>query len=360
MQIVRFVVKSVALAPFVLLRLLPIWLFAGLIAFAAVYTASGNVFSFWLSLIVCAVLLPPFLTLQGIRAGLASLRMTDAPTLNGTIKATLHTALYLLVQAIAAVVIIVPVSLAVVMLAGPDAAGLGDTAGALKALAASGGMILGLALFSTVVIGLLQSVFAVPMAANAANAVQRSPGHDLIWGLGRKVVPLFAVYLIFSILPAMLSILPTLSLISSIGPDAAPGIMQTPTQNLVLGGISILGWFVILASFAIAYAEVRQEKEDERLAAQVVVFDHDAERDNIKALRELRLANAAGDARTVYSPDSTATPGKRKVTAGRPDMIANMAGRPVYDPRSTGGSAGTGAPPPPADEGGEEDNIFRA
>jgi hypothetical protein len=357
MDLLRFISRSVALAPFVAVRLLVVAIFAGVVAGFVIFAATFNIWALGLVVVVFSLAGSPFLVVQGLRAGLVSLRATEAPTLDGTIRATWKTFLYLLIMVLLILIAMIPLGLALSMV-GP---GLGAFAGlsSPSPVLTPGLMaiLLPVCTYLAAATSLVWALVALPMTGIAANAVQKPPGHDFIWGMTRKFPQLFVTSFLFYGLPNF--VLPILILDRLPATEAAIADPQAALSGLpellAMMFLIVFGGFVQYASAAVAYVDLREEQEQARIAAQVVVFDRDAERDSLKDLRNHRMNMASGKERSVYSPDPTATPGRRQSSAGaREELIRSKPVLNVYDPYAARSARQQpDDPPAPADAGPE-------
>ncbi|MEM6465533.1 MAG: hypothetical protein AAF679_03370, partial [Pseudomonadota bacterium] len=208
MSLAAFVLRSILLAPWVLLRCLPVFIVTILI-FAALFWASFQQSNPISILAVNAMLgiiifffVVPFLYVQAIRAGLATLGLAGVPDPTGLVKMSLRMLLFTIVIAIVSVIACAaPFALFFSIYGNPfESLMTGEFNPELDmvALASAG---LGFVVYALVVVSAISALVGVPMAACGANAATRSPGHDMIFGIGRQFWKLFAAYLISQVLP---------------------------------------------------------------------------------------------------------------------------------------------------------------
>ncbi len=313
MDFLRFCTHALAVTPQTMLRFLPV-LIVYVLACASVFLVSDNIYVVYLLSFLLATFGYGFLLVQGLRAALQSLRVTAAPTAGGLLNATTRMVfIYGLAQILLLAFFGTLVTLGFYHVVFPamepgaaatlDAIFSGDgTAGEAQAqrlllsLQAAGSPAVMLFNFVlTMILGLGMALFGVPMAAVSANAVQHSPGHDPIYGLGRYMPHQMALYTVFVAVPSTLfGAVPAQLALSGAG-GAAMGAALA-----VVLGYSLFAMCLPWAAMGVAYGRVRARLARERQAEAMPEIDYEAERARLRELRQTRTMGARSS--TVYDP----------------------------------------------------------
>lgn len=317
MSIPVFIIHALALSPQVFLRFLPA-LAALTVIVVGLFLSTDNPYVIGMLLLVLGTVGTSFLVLTGLRAGLMAVRATRAPTVELLMRYTIRLMIsHLLVQLILYGTLVMTAGWVFYHFVLPDAAPQALTLfEALRAdtppdpatlpdpqvVAAS--LRQPLALFS-LVIGVIGAfcvaLFGVPMAAMAANAVQYSPQHDLIFGIGRYFPHLFLLYLLAMAVPGAVYALyaPPTALV----PEAMPQEISLGAVGALAIGAALYSVFapaIVFAGMGLAYKHVRHRVEHELMNERVPVIDRDAEREKLRDLRQVRKAERK--LATVYDP----------------------------------------------------------
>ena len=149
----------------------------------------------------------------------------------------------------------------------------------------------------------IYALFSVPLAANAANAARRSPGHDLFYGLAAYFPHLMTLYLLIFLVPFLL--------LAIAAPVLAITFMDTLTSFQSIGTLLALGIAVFVAFYylscvsygggALAYAEFHQGIIAEREYENAPVIDQVEQEASVRSLRQQRQSQTKGPG--VYIPD---------------------------------------------------------
>ena len=190
------------------------------------------------------------------------------------------------------------------------------------------------------------ALFAVPMGATAANAIRRSPGYDMIWGLGKQFLPLFTVYFLTTAVPGIIYTAMTPLAWASLDPFESIGAASAGGGALLIGLliymlVVLYAPFVQFAAAALAFAVQREELEYLREAEAEAVFGMvEPEEDRKATLRDLRQQRAGHASATPVYQQSAPMP-----AAAAPRAAAPMpqAAPPVYTPQRAHRSRRSGA-----------------
>ncbi|MSU88540.1 hypothetical protein GE300_02765 [Rhodobacteraceae bacterium 2CG4] len=315
MSIPAFMLRAFWITPQVMLRFLPVLVCYILIS-VGLFFATDNPWVIGLILFLLGTFGYAFVVVQGLRAALQALKLTAAPTASGLMTATarmlfvyflLQLLLLLLFGSIIGAVfyfIVIPAMdpaaaevLRALVEARSAGAGAPPASFVLNQLQAEGStaiMLLNLAF--TLLLGVVMAVFGAPMAAIAANAVQYSPNHDLIYGLGRYVPHQVLLYLLLVALPsAFFGHLPAKMMLTMEPSWTSMGALAAIVLVYSLFAVC-LPW----SGMALAYGEVREKIRRQRQAEKMPEIDYEAARADLRSLRQTRTADRSGT--TLYDP----------------------------------------------------------
>ena len=332
MSFFGFILRALALTPIVFLRYLPV-LAVYLLIFVGLWLSTDNP---WVLGMVSFIMLTVGLTfvyITGMRGALMAIGATTAPTAEKLLEVTTRVMFahllpqLLLVFALtaglymAAGYVLFPAVLqdtpniiveTVSVLGSDDTQELEAYAELMAGLEPSTiqlqTALSALCFHLAVAFGL--GIFGIPMAATAANAVQYSPGNDLIFGIGRFFPQQVIIYLLASALPnvALTLTMPTEMFMSGVDPLA---------PNLWTIGFAIVLFVSPCASFAamaLGYDVIRARLARARQAERVPELDYEAERDKLKSLRQVRTEERSRN--TVYDPVAEARAHRLRMAAG--------------------------------------------
>ncbi len=315
MSIPVFVLRALWITPQVMLRFLPVLAVYVLIS-VGLFFATENPYVIGLTMFLLGTFGYAFLVVQGLRAALQALKLTDAPTASGLMAASarmlfvyflLQLLLLLLFGAIIGAIfyyIVIPVmdpaaaETLRMMVEGRTVGANGPPASfVLSQLQAQGSTAIILLNFAfTLLLGVIMAVFGVPMAAISANAVQYSPNHDLIYGLGRYVPHQVLLYLLLVALPsAFLGHLPAQIIMT-----AEPSLTTLGVVAAIALVYSLFAVCLPWTGMALAYGQVRDKVRRERQAEKVPEIDFEAARADLRSLRQGRTAERSGT--KMYDP----------------------------------------------------------
>ncbi|MEM8871894.1 MAG: hypothetical protein AAGE38_15940 [Pseudomonadota bacterium] len=333
MSFLAFILRAYALSPFVFLRYLPA-LAIYIILYAGVVLSTDNIWVIGMLAFLLSTFGVAFLVVAGIRGALMSARLTTAPTAEGYVHVVPRLLfMHLLTQFILAIVLGALAYFALMgLVLSPEA---GDVIAALRTVQGAAGvetaagrdeleaaalylegnadlvsstfMAFNWALY--VIFGICVGIFGVPMAALSANAVQYSPGNDMIYGITRYFPHQFVLYLLATALPVMLVTsffqADTMAALTSGGTDLA-----TTSGLLIAFGLYMLyAPCISFAGMAIGYEKVRDELTRSREAERKPEIDYEAEREHLRMLRQGRKSEASGA--TLYDPVAEARSRRR-------------------------------------------------
>ncbi|NNU79705.1 hypothetical protein HMH01_04545 [Halovulum dunhuangense] len=321
MSIPAFILRALLISPIVFARYLPILLIFVLVV-VGLFLATSNIWVIGMIVLILSTMGTSFLILNGIRAGLMTIRATTAPTAGGLLRATGRMLMtHLLVQLIMSIVlgaivyyvaftVVIPAAVPgaenvirpfIAALVTFDSGAMAELMPQMEQIAVEAdrlvvpGIVINVMMAS--IGALCVAIFGVPMAALAATAVHYAPEHDLIYGMGRYGVHQFLLYMLAVALPGALWIL--------MAPGLALGFEGEP--SLVLAGAvalwSIYAPCISYGGMAIAYEGVRNRLAAERRAMSVPDIDYEAEREQVRNLRQTR--NPGADVHRVYDPRRT-------------------------------------------------------
>lgn len=251
MAFVRFVLRSVGLSFSVALRMAVVVAVAGY-AFYLLFTALFNLplpenNLILVAVIVAIVLFMPtllFLYLSALRSGLVALR-ASGPTDIGTLAKSLFRMMRFNFMLLNLFITLFGFGLSVVYLSffAPEFVELirggveiTSRAGLFSLFGTLGEIPLVIIGFFALGVCLANGATGVSMAATAATAAVRAPGHDLMWGLGRCFGQLFTVSVVFLLLPVLYGI----QLLG--GLDARMGDLLALPESTVLAVSAYLIW----------------------------------------------------------------------------------------------------------------------
>lgn len=324
MSILGFTLRALALSPQVFLRYLPA-LVIYLLLVVGLFLSTDNPWVIGMILVIMGTYGASFLIVTGIRAGLMSARATTAPTVEGLMKVSGRLMVtHLLLQVILVASLTLLVAFIFYRLILPEMAPAAITMyEALRAevppppetlpdpvlLAES--LRLPMLLFNIamgVIGGLCIGIFGVPMAAMAANAVQYSPQHDVIYGLGRYFPHQMFLYLVALALPSALFALyaPASTMLPEDFSFQALGVIAIGSAVY-----SVYAPAIVFAGMALSYKQVRSRVEAAVKAERVPDIDYDAERENLRSLRLERADERS--VTTTYDPREKRSPAARPV-----------------------------------------------
>jgi|GEM_PF-6145118 len=332
MSYIGFISRALAISPNVFLRYIPIAFIFGLVVFG-LFQMTDNIYVIVMMGFILSTVGQTFLYITGVRGALQTIKATDAPTIDALMKVTfklmftLMLVMLLMVISFSAVFFFIssqffldPTSaqaadaLRTLISAASSFDGeelvqaafvlneMSDSPGALRSA------LLTMTLSYQLATGITISLFGIPLAAMSANAVHKSPGNDLIYGIGRYFPHQLTLYVLATMVPTylMLSIIPPQAFLPSVGAEAAP----------VASGLVVLSlWYlfapcVSFAGMAIGYELIRKKVWNLLQQERVPIIDYEAERENVRALRSLRKEKSSES--TFYDPNK------------KPDPVADM------------------------------------
>ncbi|MEM8656533.1 MAG: hypothetical protein AAGF22_00440 [Pseudomonadota bacterium] len=321
MSFFAFILRAYALSPSVFLRYLPA-LVIYMILVGAVVASTDNIWVIGLLGFLLSTFGVAFLVVAGIRGALMAGRLTSAPTAEGYMQVVPRLLFaHLLTQFLLAIILGAGVYVLVTTFFLPPEAR--EIVTALRGLYSASGeadpailaeelavlennpelfatTLLALNVGMYLVFGICIGIFGVPMAALSANAVQYSPGNDLIYGITRYFPHQVVLYMLGTAAPVLAFnwYMPpekiTELVIGSTDPLAA-------SMPIIAFGVYILyAPCISYAGMALGYAGVRENMARSRESERRPEVDYEAERENLRALRQTR--KSAGTGATVYDP----------------------------------------------------------
>ncbi|MEM9428883.1 MAG: hypothetical protein AAGA32_05235 [Pseudomonadota bacterium] len=329
MALPHFIVASCVTGIWVAFRVLPVLIMMAL-ALSVPIMAVPNPWVVGAAIVIGSTFGFAFFVITGIRAGLASLRLTETPTFDGLVAATVR---FVFVYGLLTVIITLAGSMVVQLYLThsllpsliPDAWAAAQTAEVPEegsafvspfhrfllggsadveiadaiALTATALLIGGAAAWA-----LPTALLGVPMAATAANAVQKSPQHDLIFGFGSSFPGIFLFSFLVGVAPFTMAMLAS----TFTGVDAwnADGATSEATAELATwAGIGVAIFYYVqcvqFAAMAHGYRLCRASIAERKAAEVRPVFDPTAHVETVRNLRRARQREAGGSA--VYIPD---------------------------------------------------------
>ena len=325
MSIPVFILRAFWITPQVMLRFLPV-LIAYVMISVGLFFTTDNPWVIGLILFMLGTLGYAFLVVQGLRAALQALKLTSAPTASGLLRSSgrmlfvffllqllmlllfggilLALFYYVIFPAIDPALVdylhlLVEIETSSPGTLGPEGAlqQAEQVQAMLDAQTSTGIMLLNFSMY--LLLGFVMALFGVPMAAVAANAVQYSPNHDLIYGLGRYMPHQVLLYMLLVALPsALFGHLPMEMLLTMAEPNLA--------TLATLGGVVLLyGLFAMClpwSGMALAYGQVREKVKRERQAEVRPEIDYEAARADLRSLRQTRTSERSGT--TMYDPNA--------------------------------------------------------
>lgn len=311
------ILRALALTPIVFLRYLPV-LAMYLLIFVGLWLSTDNR---WVLNILSFLMLTiglTFVWLTGMRAALMAIRATTAPTAEKLLQSTLR---MMFAHMLPQLLIIFALTAAFYMLAErmlfppmlqdmPNI--ILETIGALRSddaqdLEAYATLMASLdpaairlqaalsALCFHLAVALALGIFGVPMTATAANAVQYSPGNDLIFGIGRFFPHQVIVYLLATALPVV-----ALAMTMPAEMFTGAGLFEPNAWTVGFAVVLFVSPCASFAAMALGYDAIRARLARMRQAEKVPELDYAAERENLKALRRVRAVEQAHA--TTYDP----------------------------------------------------------
>ncbi len=354
MNFFPFIFRTFALTPFVVLRMIPLTMIYALIAYAAYKIAAVLILLllipiFAIGIFLVMMLIMTFYEVAILRSALASLkRLTGASPENLMAATFRHFFLYrLLLGLFAACIVAIPLSIyfglqEIGFLEGLF--GLTNATDAEVNAAFAVGLFFVIGIPWLIVITVLDTLFAVPMAANAASASARSPRYDPLFGLGRQFWKVLVTTIVASILPsAMLYVMTPLEPLSqATTPEDFQGALTLPLIAYLV--VSLLCYFVPFAAKSLAFTitvdeNARYKEEAQDLAAVFGSAEEDQE--NLKSLRQAR--SGAASSVNVYDPkvnEDTYMSGRREAASNQSlkalrQSRGGQSGVSVYDPNES-------------------------
>ncbi len=347
-----FILRAFMLTPFVFLRMLPVTI-AYIIIFGAIILSLAKIWflliipPFGLGFLLLIILMFAFYEIQLLRAGLASLGRYAAPTPEKLMSVSLRQFFFyrLGMGLISLSLVAIPLCIYFALRKGGIIEGFkglfettGDASFAVESIAVAI-FLVGIPWY--IVTLLLDCLFSVPMAANAARASKASPNYDPLFGLGRQFLPVFCTIIAAILFPFLYSVV--------VQPFAALTDMEDPSQALQIFTIgtviylviSFLLIFVPYTAKSLAFVLTVDENAQTAKENLAPIFDMEEERQNISSMRRQRTKGASGV--KVYDANAHDTD-ERRAGGSKTDMrelrkqrtIEAQAGG-VYDPNNPGG-----------------------
>ncbi|MEM1265764.1 MAG: hypothetical protein AAGI50_07075 [Pseudomonadota bacterium] len=330
MALPHFIIASCITGIWVAFRVLPVLIMMAL-ALSVPIMAVPNPWVVGAAILIGSTFGFAFFVITGIRAGLASLRLTETPTFDGLVAATLRFVfvygLLTVIMTLAGSMVVqlyltnsllpalIPDAWAAAQIAEvPDEGGntflspfhrfiLGGSAddAVAEAIALT---VTALVIGGAVAWAIPTALLGVPMAATAANAVHKSPQHDLIFGFASSFPGIFLFSFLLGVAPFTMGMLAS----TVTGANAWSPDVSTPeamAEFATLAGIGVVIVYYIqcvqFAAMAHGYRLCRANIADRKAAEVRPVFDPTEHVETVRNLRRARQSEAGGSA--VYIPD---------------------------------------------------------
>ncbi|QHQ33790.1 hypothetical protein [Algicella marina] len=327
MSLFAFIGRGLVLAIWIALRLLPVAALV-LAIFLAMIFATQNYYVVVMVSFAFGVFGTTFLYLNGIRAGLMARKVTSPPTANGLMMGTIKllfvhflAQLLVLILLYALLTTVFQYLLLPAMVPGwneqvADIFGSDSAVGFLATLGLLGdpfsdvfganAMIApGLIFYvlATLLSGICVAIFGVPMAGVGANAVQRGPNHDLVFGLGNSFLSILALYFVGVTLPsaAMMAAYPMwLGMLS----ESAGNLTFFIAALVAICAASYYMYCIPFAAMALAYEQATENRRREIKLEQAPISSPEDFQEHQASVRSLRQQRQSGSAaRSVYVPE---------------------------------------------------------